>query len=168
MTEQLILSALVDNHYGVLQRVAGLFSRRGFNITSLTVCETEDPNFSRMTIVSQSDPETFRQIEKQLFKLEDVRKVVCLNSGNSISSELVLIKVSALNKDRPAVLETVDKYGAKVKDIGHTTMTLELTGITSRIDEFISRMESFGILEMARTGFTALERGDACIKDETL
>lgn len=168
MTEQLILSALVDNHYGVLQRVAGLFSRRGFNITSLTVCETEDSRFSRMTIVSQSEPETFPQIEKQLYKLEDVRKVVRLDNKNALSSELVLLKVSALNKDRPAVLEMVGKYGAKVKDIGHTTMTLELTGITSRIDKFIARMEGFGILEMARTGFTALERGDACIKDETI
>lgn len=168
MTEQLILSALVDNHYGVLQRVAGLFSRRGFNITSLTVCETEDSRYSRMTIVSQSEPETFRQIEKQLLKIEDVRKVVRLDNQNSVSSELVLIKVSALNKDRPAVLEMVGKYGAKVKDIGHTTMTLELTGITSRIDKFIARMEGFGILEMARTGFTALERGDTCIKDETV
>lgn len=168
MTRQLILSALVDNHYGVLQRVAGLFSRRGFNITSLTVCETEDPRFSRMTIVSQSDPETFRQIEKQLLKLEDVRKVVQLNEENSLSSELVLVKVSAQNKDRPAVLEVVGKYGAKVKDIGHTTMTLELTGITSRVDKFISRMEQFGILEMARTGFTALERGDTCIRDESI
>lgn len=168
MTEQLILSALVDNHYGVLQRVAGLFSRRGFNITSLTVCETEDPRYSRMTIVSQSEPETFRQIEKQLLKLEDVCKVVRLDGENSISSELVLIKVAALNKDRPAVLEMVSKYGAKVKDIGHTTMTLELTGITSRIDKFIARMEGFGMIEMARTGFTALGRGDACIKDEMI
>lgn len=166
MTERLVLSALVDNHYGVLQRVAGLFSRRGFNITSLTVCETEDPRVSRMTVVSQSEPETFRQIEKQLLKLEDVRKVVRLNHENAISSELLLIKVSALNKDRPAVLEAVGKYGARVKDIGHTTMTIELTGISSRIDKFISSMEDFGIIEMARTGFTALQRGDAGIKDE--
>lgn len=166
MTEQLILSALVYNHSGVLQRVAGLFSRRGFNITSLTVCETEDPEFSRMTIVSQSDPEDFRQIEKQLLKIEDVYKVVCLESETSISSELVLVKVSALNKDRPAVLEVVDKFGAKIKDIGHTTITTELTGISSRIDKFIIRMEDFGIVEMARTGFTALNRGDNGIKDE--
>lgn len=166
MTKQLILSALGDNHSGVLQRVAGLFSRRGFNITSLTVCETEDPNYSRMTIVSQSEPETFRQIEMQLLKLEDVRKVLCLNEENSVSSELVLIKVAALNKDRPAVLTAVGRYGARVKDIGHTTMTLELTGISSRIDKFILSMEYFGILELARTGFTALGRGDSCIKDE--
>lgn len=166
MTEQLILSALVFNHSGVLQRVAGLFSRRGFNITSLAVCETEDPEFSRMTIVSQSDPEDFRQIEKQLLKIEDVYKVVRLESKTSISSELVLVKVSALNKDRPAVLEVVDKFGAKIKDIGHTTITVELTGISSRIDKFIVRMEDFGIVEMARTGFTALNRGDNGIKDE--
>ncbi|MCC8022205.1 MAG: acetolactate synthase small subunit [Clostridiales bacterium] len=168
MTEQLILSALVDNHSGVLQRVAGLFSRRGFNITSLTVCETEDHNYSRMTIVSQAEPETFRQIEKQLLKLEDVRKVVRLDSDNAISSELVLVKVSALNKDRPAVLDVVARFGARVKDIGHTTMTLELTGLSYRLDKFISRVEPFGILEMARTGFTALERGDVCIKDESM
>lgn len=165
MTEQLILSALVHNHFGVLQRVAGLFSRRGFNITSLTVCETEDPEFSRMTIVSQSEPETFRQIEKQLLKLEDVYKVVRLESKTAVSSELVLVKVSALNSDRPAVLEVVDKFGAKIKDIGHTSITVELTGISSRIDKFILCMESFGIVELARTGFTALNRGDSGIKE---
>lgn len=165
MTKQLILSALVYNHSGVLQRVAGLFSRRGYNITSLTVCETEDPQLSRMTIVSQSEPETFRQIEKQLLKLEDVFKVVRLDPQTSVSSELAIVKVSALNKDRPSVLADVESFGARVKDIGHTTMTLELTGITARIDEFITSMEKFGIVEMARTGFTALGRGDTSIKD---
>ena len=168
MTKQLILSALVDNHSGVLQRVAGLFSRRGFNITSLSVCETEDINLSRMTIVSQAEPETFRQIEKQLLKLEDVRKVVCLDDNNSVSSELVLIKVSALNKDRPKVLTVVSMYGARIIDIGHTTITMELTGVSSRLDEFVEMMNEFGIVEMARTGFTALNRGDICIKDEMI
>lgn len=157
---------MVENHSGVLQRVAGLFSRRGYNISSLTVCETEDPAFSRMTIVSQADPDTFRQIEKQLYKLENVKKVVKLDNTNSISSELVLLKVSALNRDRPAVLDVVSKFGARVKDIGHTTITIELTGVSPRLDDFINSMEQFRIVEMARTGFTALNRGDVCIRDE--
>ena len=101
--EKLSLSALVANHAGVLLRVVGLFSRRGYNIQSLTVSETEDPRFSRMTIVSEAAPVTFRQMEKQLLKLEDVVKVIRLEEDHLIASELALVKVRSLNKDRPAV-----------------------------------------------------------------
>lgn len=167
MTEQLSLSALVVNHSGVLQRVAGLFSRRGYNIVSLTVCATEDKEFSRMTIVAQAEPENFRQIERQLFKLEDVKKVIRLEPDRMVSSELLLVKVNALNKDRPAVLRVVGGYGAQVKDIGHKTMTIELTGLSNVLDRFVAEITPFGILELARTGLTALGSGDTCIKDET-
>ncbi|MCR4924756.1 MAG: acetolactate synthase small subunit [Clostridiales bacterium] len=166
MAEKLLLSALVNNHAGVLLRVAGLFSRRGFNISSLTVCETENPKFSRMTIVSEAEPNTFRQIEQQLLKLEDVIKVIRLKDEKYVSSELLLVKVRAENKDRPAVLQTISKYGARVKDIGHLTITSELTGIPSIIDEFVKELEAHTIIELTRSGVTALESGDISINDD--
>ena len=146
-------------------RVVGLFSRRGYNIQSLTVSETEDPRFSRMTIVSEAAPVTFRQMEKQLLKLEDVVKVIRLEEDHLIASELALVKVRSLNKDRPAVLRTISKHGARVKDIGHRTITAELTGATDRIDSFIEDMALHGIVEMSRSGMTALESGDEGIRD---
>lgn len=166
MTEKLALSALVNNHAGVLLRVAGLFARRGFNIQSLTVSKTENPEFSRMTIVSQADPSTFRQIEMQLLKIEDVQKVVRLEDDRMTSSELLLVKVSALNKDRPAVLGTLLKFGARVRDIGHKTITAELTGETATVDEFVKEISQHHIIELSRSGITALGSGDGSINDE--
>lgn len=163
--EKLSLSALVCNHAGVLLRVVGLFSRRGFNIQSLTVSETEDPGFSRMTIVSEAEFVTFRQIEQQLLKLEDVVKVVRLENGKTVSCELALVKVGALNKERPSVLKTISRHGARVLDIGHKTITAELTGESNQIDAFISDMARHGIVEMSRSGMTALEAGDGSITD---
>ena len=166
MTERLVLSALVENHSGVLLRVAGLFSRRGYNITSLTVCETEDPQFSRMTIVAQAEPATFRQIEKQLLKVQDVRKVVRLNDDNITASELLLIKINASKENRHEALAVAMQFGARVMDIGETTITVELTGMSDKLDEFISQLERFGVCELARTGINALERGDSTIKKD--
>ncbi|NMP38222.1 MAG: acetolactate synthase small subunit [Clostridiales bacterium] len=167
MTQQLTLSALVKNRAGVLLRVAGLFARRGYNISSLTVCQTEDESFSRMTIVAQAQPEDFGQIEQQLLKLEDVVRVLHLDSGHTVSSELLLIKVHALNRDRPDTIRVVTEFGARIKDIGHRTITAELTGETQQIDEFVDAMSRFGIAEMSRTGIAALESGDVNIKGET-
>ena len=113
MTQKLTVSALVRNRSGVLLRVAGLFARRGYNIRSLTVSETEHPEFSRMTVVSEVEPEQVKQVEAQLLKLEDVIKVAHLEEGKLVSSELLLIKVHCLNKDRPQVLKTVIAYGAR-------------------------------------------------------
>lgn len=163
--EKLSLSALVYNHAGVLLRVVGLFSRRGFNIQSLTVSETEDPRFSRMTIVSEAEFVTFRQIEQQLLKLEDVVKVMRLEDGKTVSCELALVKVHALNKDRSSVLKTISRHGARVLDIGHYTITAELTGESQQVDSFITDMANHGIVEMSRSGMTALEAGDRSIKD---
>ena len=157
MTQKLTVSALVRNRSGVLLRVAGLFARRGYNIRSLTVSETEHPEFSRMTVVSEVEPE--------LLKLEDVIKVAHLEEGKLVSSELLLIKVHCLNKDRPQVLKTVIAYGARVKDIGHTMLTAELTGEPERIDAFIADMSVHGIAELSRSGITALESGDTVIND---
>ena len=161
MKEKLVLSVLVDNVSGVLQRVASLFSRRGYNISSLTVSETENPLFSRMTIEVYTEPENFRQIKRQLIKLEIVKKVSQLNEESAVSSELLLIKVKARGIDtKNALLAFNVKYGARVLDVSLETITLEFTGTSETIDEFVECIEKdFGIVELARTGITSLERG---------
>ncbi|MBR3149028.1 MAG: acetolactate synthase small subunit [Eubacterium sp.] len=168
MKEKLILSVLVDNESGVLQRVASLFSRRGYNISSLTVSETEDEAFSRMTIETYTEPENFRQIKRQLSKLEIVKKVGELTDENSVSSELLLIKVRAQGVDnKNAILAYNLKFGARVLDVSLTTITLEFTGTGDTIDEFIGYLdENFGIVELARTGVTSLQRGEGSFTDD--
>ncbi len=163
-TKRIYLSALVYNRTGVLLRVAGLFARRGYNVVSLTVSETESPEFSRMTIVSDVEEYKVTMVEQQLSRLEEVINVICLDESQTIQSELLLIKVHALNKDRTKVLKTINSFGAKVKDIGHTTITAELTGLPSLIDKFIDKMTKYGIIELSRSGLTALESGDKSIK----
>lgn len=162
MKEKLVLSVLVDNESGVLQRVASLFSRRAYNISSLTVSETEDPNFSRMTIETNTEPENFRQIKRQLLKLEIVKKVSELTPENSVSSELLLIKVHAQGiPQKNALLALNTRYGARVLDVSLETVTLEFTGVGTAIDEFVEEIEKdFSIVELARTGITSLERGE--------
>ncbi len=162
--KRIYLSALVYNRTGVLLRVAGLFARRGYNVVSLTVSETESPEFSRMTIVSDVESYKVAMVEQQLSRLEEVIKVVRLDTSNLIQSELLLIKVHALNKDRTRVLKTINGFGAKVKDIGHTTITAELTGLPNLIDQFIDKMTKHGIIELSRSGLTALESGDKNIR----
>lgn len=166
--EKLVLSVLVDNVSGVLQRVASLFSRRGYNISSLTVSETEDPAFSRMTIETYTEPENFRQIKAQLLKLEIVKKVAELDDDNSVSSELLLIKVKAKGiPQKNALLSFNMRYGARVIDISMTTITLEFTGEGDAVDMFINDLtKDFGIVELARTGVTSLERGEGSFTDD--
>lgn len=168
MKEKLVLSVLVDNESGVLQRVASLFSRRAYNISSLTVSETEDPNFSRMTIETNTEPENFRQIKRQLLKLEIVEKVSELTPDNSVSSELLLVKVHAQGiPEKNALLAFNAGYGARVLDISSETVTLEFTGAGEMLDSFIQRLEQrFSIVEMARTGVTSLERGAGSFTDD--
>lgn len=168
MKEKLVLSVLVDNESGVLQRVASLFSRRAYNISSLTVSETEDPNFSRMTIETNTEPENFRQIKRQLLKLEIVKKVSELTDENSVSSELLLVKVHAQGiQQKNQLLSLNTRFGARVLDVSMTTMTLEFTGKGSIIDEFIGELENdFEIVELARTGITSLERGEGSFTDD--
>lgn len=167
MKEKLILSVLVDNESGVLQRVASLFSRRGYNISSLTVSETEDEKFSRMTIECMTEPENFRQIKRQLAKLEIVKTVTELTEQNSVSSELLLIKVKAKGIDKKNELLAFNvKYGARVLDISLEGFTLEFTGKGDTIDEFVDYIEeNFGIVELARTGITSIQRGDSSLTD---
>ena len=160
MADKLTLSVLVDNQSGVLQRVASLFSRRGYNIKSLTVSETEDPSFSRMTIVTETERDMVRQIEMQLFKLEIVKKVAVLDFSNSVSSELLLAKVSAKGIEKKnKLIEVNRRFGARIMDVTLESITCELTGRPDQIDEFISVISDYGIIELARTGVTSLERG---------
>lgn len=164
--QRIYLSALVYNRSGVLLRLASLFARRGYNVISLTVAETENPIHSRVTIVADVEPIKFLQVERQLAKLEDVIKVIRLHENHFVSSELLLIKVHATNSKRTSVLKTVNAFGAKVKDIGHTSITAELTGLPSHIDKFIEKMIKHGVIELSRSGLTALESGDISISEE--
>lgn len=170
MKEKLVLSVLVDNESGVLQRIASLFSRRGYNISSLTVSETEDEAFSRMTIETNTEPENFRQIKRQLSKLEIVKKVSTLTDENSVSSELLLIKVHAKGiTEKNDLLAFNVKYGARVLDVSLETVTLEFTGKGETIDEFVDYLEkNFGIVELARTGITSLHRGEGSFTDDVI
>lgn len=168
MKEKLVLSVLVDNESGVLQRVASLFSRRNYNISSLTVSETEDEKFSRMTIETNTERENFRQIKRQLAKLEIVKKVTELTEENSVASELLLVKVHAQGIEQKNELLAFNmRYGARVIDISLTTITLEFTGAGETIDRFVNYLdEHFGIVELARTGITSLHRGDQSFTED--
>ncbi|MGG7178898.1 acetolactate synthase small subunit [Clostridium paraputrificum] len=164
MEQKHVLSVLVKNSSGVLSRVAGLFSRRGYNIDSLTVGRTEDEKISRMTITLMGNADVLEQVMKQLNKLEDVIKVIDLKSDNSVYRELVLIKVSAKAENRAAINEVVKIFRSKIIDISVDTLTIELTGDESKISALIKLMEEYGIQELVRTGVTALERGDRSIR----
>ena len=150
---------LVDNAAGVLSRVAGMFSRRGYNIDSLTVGETADPRFSRMTVVVSGDEPILEQIEKQLRKLEDVLDIKKLEDVESVCRELVLVKVKADAKQRQAVISIADIFRAKIVDVATESLVIELTGNQSKLEAFIKLLDSYEILELARTGITGLSRG---------
>ena len=162
---QHIVSALVNNRSGVLNRVASLFSKRGYNIESLSVASTEDHNYSRMTIVVNGDDYVLEQITKQLDKLIDVKHVTRLDNYRSVIRELLLIKINVSPALRAEVETTAKLYKAKVVDVSPKTMTLELTGEGNKLDGFINVLTGYGIIEMARTGITALARGEQSIKD---
>ncbi|QCX34023.1 acetolactate synthase small subunit [Caloramator sp. E03] len=158
-----ILSVLVENHSGVLSKIAGLFSRRGYNIDSLTVGITEDPTISRMTIVVRGDDYILEQITKQLNKLVDVIKIIELDPSKSVYRELALVKVSCLPNNRSLITETVNIFRGNIVDINNKSMTIEVTGDDEKITAFIELMKPYGIREIIRTGLTALERGNKCI-----
>jgi acetolactate synthase-1/3 small subunit len=163
--EKHVLSALVKNSSGVLSRVSGLFSRRGYNIDSLTVGRTEDPSISRMTITVMGDDNVLEQVKKQLNKLEDVVRVIDFKANESVYRELVLIKVKANAKNRAAINETVKIFRSKIIDLSTDTLTIELTGDEDKISALINLMEEYGIEELVRTGVTALQRGEKTIKN---
>lgn len=153
-----ILSVLVVNHPGVLAKVAGLFSRRGFNIDSLAVGVTNDPEVSRMTILTQGDDSTVEQIARQLGKLVDVIRVTDV-SDNSVTRELALIKLRTSSETRGEILEIINIFRAKVVDISTDFLTVEITGNAEKVNALEDMLKIFGIEEMVRTGIIAISRG---------
>lgn len=156
-----ILNALVENRAGILAKMASLFARRGFNIDSLAVGVTQNPEISATTIVVDGDAQTVEQVEKQLSKLIDVIKVKTLAPETTVSRELSLIKVSCTAEKRAEIMQIVDIFRAKIIDICDHAVIIEMTGTGQKIDAFEEIMHTFGILEMSRTGMIAMTRSKA-------
>lgn len=154
-----VISILVNDQPGVLQRVAGLFGRRGFNIESITVGASEEPGLSRMVIVTHGDEKTMEQISKQLYKLIDVAKVVDLSQNPMVARELALIKVGAEPSERPEVFGIVETFRASVVDVASNTLIVQVVGDSDKIDAMVELLKPYGIKELARTGVTAMTRG---------
>ena len=162
--DKFIIAILVSNHAGVLSRVTGMFTRRGFNIDSLTVGETESPEFSRITISLHGDKAICSQIVKQLEKMYDVKKVQVLGE-ETVIRELLLIKVRNVPEERQDIMSVVDIFRAKIADYSPDALSIEIRGDSNKINAFIELVKPYGILEMCRTGLVALERGSGCLKD---
>jgi acetolactate synthase-1/3 small subunit len=159
-----ILSLLVENESGVLSRVTGLFSARGYNIESLTVAPTEDSTLSRLTIVTVGSDEIIEQITKQLNKLIEVVKVVDLNDGRHIERELMLVKVRAVGKDREEIKRTADIFRGRIIDVTDKSYTIELTGTGDKLTAFLDALDRTAILETVRTGVAGIGRGEWILK----
>ncbi|MBO5199535.1 MAG: acetolactate synthase small subunit [Lachnospiraceae bacterium] len=162
---KIVLSILADNNAGVVSRVAGLFSRRGYNIDSLSAGATEDPAVSRMTVVAHGDNQILEQIGKQLSKLEDVREIKELKADSSVCRELVLVKVHAEEETRQAVIAVADIFRAKIVDVAKDSMIVELTGNQAKLNAFLKLLDDFQILELVRTGVTGLTRGSGDMEE---
>jgi acetolactate synthase-1/3 small subunit len=158
-SDQFILGVIVSNHFGVLTRVSGLFSRRGYNIDSLNVSETQDPSFSRMTIIVRGDDYIKNQVVKQLEKLHDVQKVELMPQDNTVVREHMLIKIKVTSETRPEITEAINIFRGKVVDFNSDSMVIEVTGETSKLDAFVDFSKKIGIIEMCRAGALALDRG---------
>ena len=154
-----VFQLLVDNTSGVLSRISGLFSRRGYNIESITAGGTADPRYTRITIVTSGDDEILDQIEKQVAKLVDVRDIKVLEPDASVFRELVMIKVKVDADNRQSVISIVDIFRAKVIDVAKDSLIIELTGNQAKIEAFLNLLEGYEILELARTGIAGLCRG---------
>ena len=161
---QYVIGVIVSNISGVLSRVSGMFTRRGFNIDSLTVGETETSGFSRITVAFHGDEDLKMRILKQLEKLHDVKEVEVLDPGETVIRELLLIKVKNTPNTRQDIMTAVEIFRSKIVDYSTTALICELTGETSKIDAFIELMKPYGIMEMCRTGIVAIERGNNCLK----
>lgn len=153
------ISVLVNDQPGVLQRVSGLFGRRGFNIESITVGESEEKGLSRMVIVTTGDDKTMEQVEKQLYKIIDVIKVVDLSANPMVARELALIKIHAEPSTRPEIVSIVETFRASVVDIGPNSMIVQVIGDTDKIDAMVEVLRPYRIKELSRTGATAMIRG---------
>lgn len=154
-----VFQLLVDNTSGVLSRISGLFSRRGYNIESITAGVTADPKYTRITIVTSGDDEILDQIEKQVSKLVDVRDIKVLEPDSSVYRELVMIKVRVGADNRQAVIAMADIFRAKIVDVATDSLMVEITGNQNKIEAFINLLDGYEILELARTGITGLGRG---------
>lgn len=164
--EKSTLAILVNNKSGVLMRVVGLFSRRGYNISSLSVGETENSEISRITIVvSVDDKSVIDQIKRQVEKLVDVIRVYEMTWSGSLQKELVLVKIRADETSRTHLVELAEIFKAKIIDVTKTTLTLQITGDLDKLDAFLSLIGEYGIVELARTGITALERGSRALSE---
>lgn len=164
--KRFVLSVLVENHSGVLSRVSGLFSRRGYNIDSLTVGETHNPGQSRMTIVVRGDEYILEQIEKQLFKLIEVIAIKHCKPNKTVVRDMALIKVCAKGNNRASIIETANIFRAHIVDVAVDSIVIEATGSEEKIESLIKLLECFGILELVRTGLTAMDRGETVLKAE--
>lgn len=162
---QRVFSLLVDNNPGVLSRISGLFSRRGYSIDSITAGVTADPRFTRITIVSSGDELILSQIEKQVRKLEDIIEIKVLEPLDSVYRELIMVKVKANKSERSEIISVADIFRAKIVDVEKDSLMVELTGTQSKLDAFLNLLGGYDILELARTGITGLNRG---MKDVTL
>ena len=152
------ISILVENKFGVLTRVTGLFSGRGYNIDTLNVGPTQDAAFSRITVVTHGDEATLEQSVKQLNKLPNVLKVQNFREGEYVDRELVLVKVAVDSKSRAEVMQITDIFRAKIVDVQPKTLTIEITGNSSKVGKFLDLMKTFGVLELTRTGQVAMPR----------
>tara|TARA_Y100000766_G_C18848119_1_gene576753 strand:- start:642 stop:1115 length:474 start_codon:yes stop_codon:yes gene_type:complete len=152
------ISVLVENTFGVLTRVAGMFSGRGYNIDSLNVAPTHDPEKSRMTIVTRGNDATVEQIVRQLYKLVNVLEITDFREHEYIDRELVMVRVKATAKNRSEVMQITDIFRAKIVDVQSKTMTIEVTGNESKVNKFVALMDNFGVLDLTRTGKVALPR----------
>ena len=152
------ISVLVENTFGVLTRVAGMFSGRGYNIDSLNVAPTHDPEKSRMTIVTRGDDATVEQIVRQLYKLVNVLEITDFREHEYIDRELVMVRVKATAKNRSEVMQITDIFRAKIVDVQSKTLTIEVTGNESKVNKFVALMDNVGVLDLTRTGKVALPR----------
>lgn len=163
-----VISILVQNHSGVLARVSSMFGRRGFNIDSLTVSATDNPAISRITVVVHDDEKVLEQIIKQTERLEETCKIFQLETHNSLLRELLLVRVQANARNRAELREIVEIYRARIIDLAPASMTIELTGEPEKIDGFLAMLERYEVMELCRTGITAMARGDHSQSSETL
>ena len=159
MSEKFIVGIIVSNHFGVLNRVAGLYAKRGYNIDSLAVGETENPAYSRMTIVSTGDEYMKNQVLRQLRKLQDVKMVVLLEKENSVSIEHMLIKLKVGGVGKATISDLINDFGGKVMDFGDEFITAEIAGSSEKIERLIDAARSIGILEVCRSGLISMIQG---------
>jgi acetolactate synthase-1/3 small subunit len=158
------LSLLVENNPGVTNRISGLFSRRGYNIDSFSSGVTADPRYTRITIVASGDELILEQIEKQLEKLEDVLFIKKLEPGNSVTRELILVKIRALDTQRQPIMNVTEIFRGSIVDVTQDSMVIELVGNQKKLDAFLNLLDGYEILELARTGITGLTRGSDDVK----